>query len=164
MNTVNQTAWANFRKNKGKNALTGIAIALTALLLFVIPTIGFGQIDAQKAAVNELYPIFHGMYRDVDEKTAAILKERAEVETLGLRQDAAQIPVKEGSIRMIYMDETAQKLSKVQLEEGYPPEHGNEIAVSQGVLDELRIQAGIGDAIQIPFQAAEPSGDRKSVV
>lgn len=158
MNTVNQTAWANFRKNKGKNALTGIAIVLTALLLFVIPTIGFGQIDAQKAAVNELYPIFHGMYRDVDEKTAAILKERAEVETLGLRQDAAQIPVKEGSIRMIYMDETAQKLSKVQLEEGYPPEHGNEIAVSQGVLDELRIQAGIGDAIQIPFQAAEPSG------
>ncbi len=158
MNTVNHTAWANFRKNKGKNALTGIAIVLTTLLLFVIPAIGFGQIDVQKAAVNELYPTYHGMYRDVDEKTAAFLKERAEVETLGLRQDAAQVPVKEGAIRLIYADETAQKLSKVQLEEGYPPEQGNEIAVSWGILDVLGIRAGIGDVIQIPFQAEEPGG------
>lgn len=157
MNTVNQTAWANFRQNKGKNALTGIAIVLTALLLFVIPTIGFGQIDAQKAAVNELYPTYHGMYRDVDEKTAALLKNRAEIEALGLRQNTARVPVKEGAILMIYADETAQKLSKTQLESGVLPQRGNEIALSQEILDALGIQAKIGDSIEIPFQA-ERSG------
>ena len=98
MNTVSQTAWANFKQNKGKNALTGIAVILTTLLLFVIPTIGFGEIDAQKAAVNEMYPTFHGMYRDVDEDTAAELRHRAEVEVMGLRQDVAQIPIEDGTV------------------------------------------------------------------
>ena len=84
MNTVNQTALANLKQNKGKNILTGIAIFLTTLLIFIIPTVGFGQIDAQKAAINEIYPPFHGMYRDVDEKTAGELSHRAEIETIGL--------------------------------------------------------------------------------
>ena len=29
MNTINATAWANLKKNKGRNILTGIAILLT---------------------------------------------------------------------------------------------------------------------------------------
>ena len=78
MSTVGQMAWADFKRNKGKNILTGIAIILTTLLLFVIPTVGFGQMDVQKAAVNEIYPTFHGMYRDVDEETVGVLQHRAE--------------------------------------------------------------------------------------
>lgn len=158
MNTVSQTAWANFKQNKGKNALTGIAVILTTLLLFVIPTIGFGEIDAQKAAVNEMYPTFHGMYRDVDEDTAAELRHRAEVEVMGLRQDVAQIPIEDGTVLMIYVDEAAQGLGKIGLEEGYLPERGNEICVSEGILEQLGIAAGVGDTIRVPFQVIEPDG------
>lgn len=158
MNTVNQTAWANFKKNRGKNILTGIAIVLTTLLVFVIPTIGFGQIDAQMAAVNELYPTFHGMYRGVDEKTVEEMRPRAEVEVMGLRQDVAQIPIEDGVVQMLYCDETMLKLGKTDLETGYPPERDNEIAVSEGILEQLGITAGIGDTIQIPFQVIEPDG------
>ncbi len=158
MNTVNQTAWANFKKNRGKNILTGIAIVLTTVLVFVIPTIGFGQIDAQMAAVNELYPTFHGMYRGVDEKTVEEMRPRAEVEVMGLRQDVAQIPIEDGVVQMLYCDETMLKLGKTDLETGYPPERDNEIAVSEGILEQLGITAGIGDTIQIPFQVIEPDG------
>lgn len=158
MNTVNQTAWANFKKNKGKNILTGIAIVLTTLLIFVIPTIGFGQIDAQMVAVNELYPTFHGMYRGVDEKTVEKMRPRAEVEVMGLRQDVAQIPIEDGVALMLYCDETMRELGKTDLETGYPPERDNEIAVSEGILEQLGITADIGDTIQMPFQVIEPDG------
>ena len=158
MNTVNQTALANLRQNKGKNILTGIAIFLTTLLVFVIPTIGFGQIDAQKAAINEIYPPFHGMYRDVDEQTAGELAHRAEIETIGLRQDVAQIPIEDGTCPMIYLDEIAWKLNKTELKEGYAPSKKDEIVVSQGVLDELGISAGIGDTVTLPFQVIESDG------
>ncbi len=158
MNTVNQTALANLKQNKGKNILTGIAIFLTTLLIFIIPTVGFGQIDAQKAAINEIYPPFHGMYRDVDEKTAGELSHRAEIETIGLRQDVAQIPIEDGTCAMIYLDEIAWKLNKTELEEGYTPTKKEEIAVSQGILDELGISAGIGDTVSLPFQVIESGG------
>lgn len=37
MKTVTRTAFSNIRANKSRNILTGIAIFLTTLLLFVIP-------------------------------------------------------------------------------------------------------------------------------
>ncbi len=155
MSTVGQMAWADFKRNKGKNILTGIAIILTTLLLFVIPTVGFGQMDVQKAAVNEIYPTFHGMYRDVDEETVGVLQHRAEVEVLGLRQDVARIPSGDDLSAMIYVDQTAQGLSKTTLETGYFPEQRNEVAVSEGFLETLGVTAGLGDTIQIPFQVEE---------
>lgn len=158
MNTVTRIAWAALKQNKGKNVLTGIAIVLTTMLLFIIPTIGFGQIDAQKAAISELYPTFHGMYRDVDEETAGQLRHRAEIETLGLRQDVAQIPIEDGTILVMDLDETACSLSKTGLEAGYMPKERDEIVLSEGILDELGITADLGDRIRIPYQLIEPDG------
>lgn len=157
MNTVNRTALSNLRQNKGKNMLTGIAIVLTTILIFVIPTVGFGTIDAQKIAINEIYPTFHGMYRDVDEKTAEELSHRAEIEAIGLRQDPAQIPIPDGLGVMVYMDEAAMKLNKMEIQEGSFPKSGNEIAVSENLLEILGISAGIGDTVELPYQPIEGS-------
>lgn len=107
MSMVNSTALANLRQNKGKNILTGIAIFLTAILIFTIPALGIGVADLQMSAVNKIYPTYHAMFRNVDAQTAEELSYRAEIDSLGLRQDAAQIIIPKGSAPMIYMDETA---------------------------------------------------------
>ncbi len=52
---------------------------------------------------------------------------------------------------MVYMDDTALKLGKMELEAGEFPKRGNEIAVSQGLLEALGITAGIGDTIHCPI-------------
>ncbi len=44
MSTVNRTALSNLKQNKGKNMLTGIAIFLTTILIFVIPTVELGTV------------------------------------------------------------------------------------------------------------------------
>ena len=49
-------ALKNMKYHKSKNILTGIAVLLTTFLLFVIPTVGYGIIETQNAAVNRTYP------------------------------------------------------------------------------------------------------------
>ena len=54
MNTINATACANLKLNRGRNLLTGIAIMLTAFLIFSITTLGSGVIRFQFHAANQL--------------------------------------------------------------------------------------------------------------
>ena len=138
--------------------MAGIAIFLTTLLVFVIPVIGLGAVDMEMAAANKIYPTFHVMYRDVSAATAEELSHRAEVESIGLRQDPAQISVPDGTGWMVYMDETALKLNKMKLEDGTFPKSGNEIAVSDNLLKALGIKGGIGDTIELSYQPVEPDG------
>lgn len=84
MNIITTTAFANLKKNKSRNILIGIAIALTAFLLTMLPTMVMGQLGLQFQAVNELYSPVHGVYRNVDEKTAAKMQEDKTFETVGL--------------------------------------------------------------------------------
>lgn len=158
MNTVNKTALSNLKQNKGKNILAGIAIVLTTILIFVIPTVGFGTMDVQMAAINKVFPTFHGMYRNVDFQTAEEISHRAEIETMGLRQDPAQISIPEGSGMLCYMDDEALRLGKMELEKGNFPKGGNEIAVSSGLLEAMGIEAGVGDTIELPYQPIETGG------
>lgn len=65
MNMVFKIALSNMKYHKSKNILTGIAIFLTTLLLFLVPTMGMDLINSQKAAVNELYPTWHALFRKV---------------------------------------------------------------------------------------------------
>ena len=87
MNIITATALSNFKKNKSRNILIGIAIALTAFLLTSLPTIVMGQMSLQFEAVNRLYPPFHGMYLNVDDATAKKLLEDEAFETMGFRED-----------------------------------------------------------------------------
>ena len=59
MNTINATACANLKLNRGRNLLTGIAIMLTAFLIFSITTLGSGVIRFQFHAANQLSPTYH---------------------------------------------------------------------------------------------------------
>lgn len=70
MNIVSRTALSNFKKNKSRNILIGAAIALTALLLTVAPTVIAGYINIQNQAVGEIYPTYHVMFRDVASVTS----------------------------------------------------------------------------------------------
>lgn len=158
MNTINATACANLKMNRGRNLLTGIAIMLTAFLIFSITTLGSGVIRFQFHAANQLYPIYHIMYRDVPEQTAAELARSADIEKLGLRQDTAQVRQEDIICRLIYLDETGIELGRMDLESGRFPLEKNEIVVSQGMLQAFSISAGIGDAITLPIQPIEAHG------
>lgn len=155
MNTISRTALSNFRKNKSRNLLIGAAIALTAFLLTAAPTVMIGFITIQNQAVNQYYPTFHAMFRDVDSQTAKKLLADERVEQAGIREDAAVMYCNRDSdirITMMSIDQAAAELSRQELAEGHLPEKADEIVVSKGVLEAMGLEGTVGNQIQIPYR------------
>ena len=154
MNIITTTALANLRKNKSRNILIGIAIALTAFLLTMLPTVVMGNLSLEFEAVNELYSPVHGVYRNVDDETAARMAQDETFEAVGLREQAGRMYFSNKDIvaSMLCFDETALELSKMELEEGKFPEKADEIVVSPGCLKAMGLKGNVGDRIKVPYQ------------
>lgn len=165
MNTISRTALSNFRKNKSRNLLIGTAIALTAFLLTAAPTVILGFITIQNQAVNQYYPTFHAMYRDVDSQTTKKLLADERIEQAGLREDAAAMYCdRDPDIRitMMSIDQAAAELSRQELAEGHLPEKAEEIVVSKGVLEAMGLEGTVGNRIQIPYRPNGGSETRET--
>lgn len=158
MKMTTRVAYCNMRHYKSKNILIGIAIILTTLLLFVIPSIGKDMVEVNFAVINKIYPTWHALYRNVDESTVMKLAAHHDVKTYGLRSDAGYMNLEDATVSMMYMDRTGMELYKVKLKEGQLPQKENEIVVSKGILEALGQNGKIGDTITVPYQILKDDG------
>lgn len=158
MKMTSRVAYCNMRHYKSKNILIGIAIILTTLLLFVIPSIGKDMVEVNFAVINKIYPTWHALYRNVDESTVMKLAAHHDVKTYGLRSDAGYMNLEDATVSMMYMDRTGMELYKVKLKEGQLPQKENDIVVSKGILEALGQNGKIGDTITVPYQILKDDG------
>ena len=158
MKMTTRVAYCNMRHYKSKNILIGIAIILTTLLLFVIPSIGKDMVEVNFAVINKIYPTWHALYRNVDESTVMKLAAHHDVKTYGLRSDAGYMNLEDATVSMMYMDRTGMELYKVKLKEGQLPQKENDIVVSKGILEALGQNGKIGDTITLPYQILKDDG------
>ena len=160
MKMTNTVAIANTKYHKGKNLLSGIAIILTSVLVFLITSIGLGVVNVQNAAVNKMYPTWHAMYRDVSEENMEKIAQHKSIGEYGLRQDVGESVLnKDDFILMSYLDSGAQKLAKQTFTEGHAPKEDNDAVLSRNALKALGYpNAKIGDTIKIPVQLYEADG------
>lgn len=158
MKMTTRVAYCNMRHYKSKNILIGIAIILTTLLLFVIPSIGKDMVEVNFAVINKIYPTWHALYRNVDESTVIKLAAHHDVKTYGLRSDAGYMNLEDATVSMMYMDRTGMELYKVKLKEGQLPQKENDIVVSKGILEALGQNGKIGDTITVPYQILKDDG------
>lgn len=158
MRMETRIALANTKYNKRKNILTGIAVFLSTLLLFLVPTVGYDMVKAEFAVINELYPNWHAMFRNVTEETIEKLSIHHSVERFGLRGDAGYMAYGDAEIAMIYLDQESFNMYNLKLTEGRLPETENEIVVSEGILKELSLSGKIGDTITVSYQIYRDGG------
>lgn len=158
MKMTTRVAYCNMRHYKSKNILIGIAIILTTLLLFVIPSIGKDMVEVNFAVINKIYPTWHALYRNVDESTVMKLAAHHDVKTYGLRSDAGYMNLEDATVSMMYMDRTGMELYKVKLKEGQLPQKENDIVVSKGILEALGQNGKIGDTITVPYHILKDDG------
>lgn len=158
MKMTTRVAYCNMLHYKSKNILIGIAIILTTLLLFVIPSIGKDMVEVNFAVINKIYPTWHALYRNVDESTVMKLAAHHDVKTYGLRSDAGYMNLEDATVSMMYMDRTGMELYKVKLKEGQLPQKENDIVVSKGILEALGQNGKIGDTITVPYQILKDDG------
>ena len=149
---------ANLKHNKNRNLLIGIAICLTTLLLFLIPGATNAMVKLEFAAINEIYPTWHTVLRNVEPKIAEQAAIREDVEEVGLRCDVGEIPSDKAKIGMTALDQTCAELNKIELSEGSLPQKATDIVVSHGILEALGMKGKIGDTIKIPYQVLRQDG------
>lgn len=158
MKMVRRIAFQNMKYHKNRNILIGIVIFLTTLLVFLVPSVGRGMIVSQFAAVNEIYPSYHALFRDIDADTAKKLSVYHGIKNWGLRSDVGIMAVKDAEITLHYVDKGGFLLNNLKLAEGAMPARGNEIVVSRGILKALGQSARIGDTIMVPCQIYRGGG------
>lgn len=160
MKMINRVALANTKYHKGKDLLSGIAIILTSVLVFLITSIGLGVVNVQNAAVNKVYPTWHAMYRQVSEENMGKIAQHDLIGEYGLRQDVGESVLnKDDFILISYLDNGAQKLAKQTFTKGHAPKKGNDAVLSRDALKTLGYpNAKIGDTIKIPIQIYEADG------
>lgn len=160
MKMINRVALANTKYHKGKNLLSGIAIILTSVLVFLITSIGLGVVNVQNAAVNKVYPTWHAMYRQVSEENMGKIAQHDLIGEYGLRQDVGESVLnKDDFVLISYLDNGAQKLAKQTFTKGDAPKKGNDAVLSRDALKTLGYpNAKIGDTIKIPIQIYEADG------
>lgn len=146
------------RYHKSKNILTGIAVFLTTLLLFIVPAVGYDAISGQQAVINKLYPTWHALFRDVTGDTAEKLSVHHMISRWGLRSDVGYMASEDAEIAMLYLDEEGLDLYHIELAQGRLPETENEIVVSEGILEAFSQSGKIGDVITVPCQVYRNGG------
>lgn len=149
---------ANLKHNRSRNILVGIAICLTTLLLFLIPGATHAMVKLEFAAINEIYPTWHTVLRNVEPKIAEQAAIREDVEKVGLRCDVGEIASDKAKIGLTAVDRTCAELNKIELSEGALPQKDTDIVVSRGILEALGVEGKIGDTIKIPYQALREDG------
>ena len=155
---IGKIAAANMRYHKSKNILTGIAVFLTTLLLFIVPAVGYDAISGQQAVINKLYPTWHALFRDVTGDTAEKLSVHHMISRWGLRSDVGYMASEDAEIAMLYLDEEGLDLYHMELAQGRLPETENEIVVSEGILEAFSQSGKIGDVITVPCQVYRNGG------
>lgn len=158
MKMTTQIAFDNMKYHRSRNILVGIAIMLTTLLLFVVPSVGKSMIDTQNTAVNKYYPTWHAIYPNVDTDTMQKLVLHHDIERYGLMMNVGEMMLENADVSLIYLDENAADLYRVLPERGCIPTQADEIVVSQGILEALGQQADIGDFITVPYQIYRGAG------
>lgn len=160
MKMTSKVALSNTKYHKGKNLLSGIAIVLTSVLVFLITSIGIGTVNVTNTAVNKTYPTWHAMYREVSEENMEKIAHHNAIGEYGLRQDVGESVLnKDDYILMSYLDSGAQELVKQTFTEGHAPKKGNDVVLSRNALKALGYpNAKIGDTIKIPVQIYEEDG------
>lgn len=160
MNIVTKTALANFRRNKSRNVLVGIAVLLTTILLSAVPMVLFGGFVIENEAIKEIYPTYHAMYRNVDGETAEKMAKDDRIKEIGFREDPAYMIAENEDviISMVYADEMVCRENRLNLTKGRLPKKEDEIVVTRGLLEEMGLTGEIGDRITVPYQVSEDGG------
>lgn len=159
MRMTTKIAFDNMKYHRSKNILTGIAIFLATLLLLVIPTVGYDMVSAQFATINECYPTWYALYRNIDEDTVKQLSLHHDISRYGLRSDAGVWNAGGKSGMLLYLDEEGLAMYRMDLLEGRLPQTPDEIVVSEGILNLLGTPgAKIGDRLCLSFQIERDGG------
>lgn len=134
MKTTTKIAVANLKENKSRTILISISVMLTTMLLTMIALFAYGAIKVSKLNAGTLYGEHFDGFARVGKEVYEKVRIHSEFYDVGRGGSLAEVPFEEADGVLSYADDTARRLSHVELMEGTFPVEENEIAGQKGFL------------------------------
>lgn len=150
-----RVAIQELRHYRHRNSFIALAVVITTVLIFIIPSLGMSMIDGQRTVINELYPSWHGSIAPVDEETVTKIQVHHDVDKVGVRSQVGTIQMEGLQCQLLYMDGEGYDLYNQHLLAGKWPTKSNDIVVSRQFIEIQGLNLTIGDFIELPVQVID---------
>ena len=143
----------SIRREKRRNVMVIIAVALAAFLLCFAGTASASLAQIQRSQVVDTY---EAVWQGIDEADLEILKSQPEFARVGGYYMVGQEPAGQGyTASYVYMDKEMMDTARSQMKlfTGRVPEKANEVAVSKYFLSTYENHAGIGDTVTLDTES-----------
>lgn len=153
MSTLSNLTKGNLKNNKSKSFLIALTIMLTTTLLTSVGLTCLNWIKVNKEVTIERSGSFHGTYKRTTIDELNIIKNNIDIEKFGVLRTVGYAEKDENNLGIVYTDENNAEMGNVNFIEGSIPTKENEIAIQDGYLDILGIEAKVGENINLEYES-----------
>ena len=153
MSTLSSLAKGNLKNNKSKSILIAFTIMLTTILLTSVGLTCLNWVKANKEITIERAGSYHSTYKNVTIKELDIIKNNIDIEKFGVLRTVGVAEENENTLAVIYTDENSAEMGNVKFIEGKMPINENEIAVQDGFLKAIGIEAKVGEKLTLKYES-----------
>ena len=153
MSTLSSLAKGNLKNNKSKSILIAFTIMLTTILLTSVGLTCLNWVKANKEITIERVGSYHSTYKNITIKELDIIKNNIDIEKFGVLRTVGVAEENENTLSVIYTDEDSAEMGNVKFIEGKMPIKENEIAVQDGFLKAIGIEAKVGEKLTLKYES-----------
>ena len=153
MSTLSSLAKGNLKNNKSKSILIAFTIMLTTILLTSVGLTCLNWVKANKEITIERAGSYHSTYKNITIKELDIIKNNIDIEKFGVLRTVGVAEENENTLSVIYTDEDSAEMGNVKFIEGKMPIKENEIAVQDGFLKAIGIEAKVGEKLTLKYES-----------
>lgn len=151
--SIPRTALAQIRYRKSSGILIGISIMLTAALIMIIGSCGYGTIRFQRENIRTVAGDFHGGYGRIDVPEYERIKSNPAFDKVGGSQIIAQAE-SDGMTGYMYVTDGdfQEMINRFPLAEGRMPVRENEIVAPDYFLRQIGYEGVVGEEITLTYR------------
>ena len=158
--TINHISAATIRANRKTYLSLAVGVFLAVYLAVTFTVCAYGVIRADRQTIIDRVGVTDCVLYDEPDVTDDFLRQSGFFDQMGHVYLTAR--VKDSDVYLGYTDEMGESIVHPSCAEGRMPEQAGELALEQGVLEKLRLEAKLGDTVTLTLQAIDGVEEERS--
>ncbi|MEG2412842.1 MAG: FtsX-like permease family protein [Clostridium sp.] len=153
MTTISKIANGSLKTNKSKSVLIVITIMLTTILLTSVGITCANWAEMNMEVTIERSGSYHAIYKRTTVDDLKVMENNIDLEQFGVMRTVGDAEYEENNLSLTYTDENNKVMSNIKFIEGNMPTKVDEIAIQDGYLKLLGLDAKVGEKIKIEYES-----------
>jgi len=153
MNIVNKLTLRHLKQNKRRTLVTIIGVIISVSMVMAVTTLGVSFMELFQKQVIASEGEWHVIYKDVNKDQLDAVKNDEATQTLVISKDRGYAFLEEGQNKnkpyLFIKEYNVQGFEQfpIELSTGRLPQAGNEVVISEEIIDNAKVEYEIGDQL-----------------